>query len=274
MAIEEAGPNCVRLAAEIHDQLRHKGGEVPVAAIAAALDVVEIKEAPLKGFEGALIAPDDRNFGAILINSNSSLSRRRFTLAHELGHFLNCWHRPEDPAGRFACSRADLATRRPKSSASAPRRVVQEAEANRFAIELLAPPRLIRPYLRGVPDLAKVLTLSDELGLSREAGARRYVELHAQPSVLVFSAAGVVRYVERSPAFPFVSCRPGQRLPQLPSPADASGLSAHEEADSLDWLARPGRGALIVQTLSQRNGYAITLLAFDAAESGDDEEEI
>jgi hypothetical protein len=28
MAIEEAGPNPERLAAAIHDQLRHKGGEV------------------------------------------------------------------------------------------------------------------------------------------------------------------------------------------------------------------------------------------------------
>lgn len=274
LAIEEAGPNAEGLAAAIHDQLRPNGGKVPVAAIAAALDIVEIREAPLKGFEGALIAPDDRNIGAIVINSDSSLTRRRFTLAHELGHFLNSWHRPEDPAGPFACSRADLAARHPKSPASAPRRVVQEAEANRFAIELLAPARLLRPYLRGVPDLAKVVILSDQLGLSREAGARRYVELHAQPSALVFSAEGVVRYVERSSAFPFVACRPGQRLPQLPSPADASGLSVHEEADSLDWLARPGRGVLIVQTLSQRNGYATTLLAFDAAESGRDEEEI
>ena len=195
MAIEEAGPNPKCLAAAIHDQLNHKGGAVPVAAIAAPLDIVEIKEAPVKSLEGALVAPDDRNVGAILLNSELSPARRRFTLGHELGHFLNPWHRPEDPSCGFACSRKDLATPWRKPSGSASRHVVQEAEANRFAIELLAPPRLMRPYLRGIPDLAEVLTLAQELGLSREASARRYVELHDRPSALVFSAEGVVRYV-------------------------------------------------------------------------------
>jgi hypothetical protein len=77
MAIEEAGPNPERLAAAIHEQLRHKSGEIPVAAIAAALDIVEIKEAPLQNLEGALIAPDDRNVGAIAVNRESSPARRR-----------------------------------------------------------------------------------------------------------------------------------------------------------------------------------------------------
>ena len=72
MAIEEAGPNPERLAAAIHDQLRHHGGEVPVAAIATMLDIVEIREAPLQGLEGALVAPADRNIGAIVINSRSN----------------------------------------------------------------------------------------------------------------------------------------------------------------------------------------------------------
>jgi hypothetical protein len=53
---------------------------------------------------------------------------------------------------------------------------------------------LVRRYLLGIPDLAKALSLSREFGLSREAGARRYVELHEQPAALVFSAEGVVRY--------------------------------------------------------------------------------
>ena len=269
MVIEEAGPDPERLAAAIHDHLRHKSGEVPVAAIAAALDIVEIKEARLKSLEGALIAPADRNVGAILVNSKSSPPRRRFTLAHELRHFLNPCHRSEDPSGSFACSRAELATPWRKPSPAASRRLVQEAEANRFAIELLAPPRLMHPYLRGVPDLAKALALSNEFGLSREAGARRYVELHDQPSALVFSAEGVVRYVERSPAFPFVSRQRGQRLSALPSPVDDTGLSVHEEGSSRDWLVRASCDALVVQTLSQRRGYAITLLAFEAAGSDD-----
>jgi len=271
MAIEEAGPNSARLAKAIHEQLKHKSGEVPITAIAAALDIVEIREAPLQNLEGALLTPPDRNIGAILVNRESSPKRRRFTIAHELGHFLNPWHRPEETSGGLACTRADLAAPWRKPSKTASRYFAQEAEANRFAIELLAPAWLMRAYLRGIPDLAEVLTLSHALGLSREAGARRYSELHEQPSALVFSAEGVLRYVEPGPDFPVVLCRVGQRVFPLPAPADATGLSAHEEADPRDWLARPGRNSLVIQTLSQRRGYAITLLAFDPAGSEEDE---
>ena len=77
MAIEEVGPNPERLAAAIHDQLQHKSGEVPIEAIATALDIIEIRKARLQSFEGALLAPDDRNVGAILLNSESSPVRRR-----------------------------------------------------------------------------------------------------------------------------------------------------------------------------------------------------
>jgi hypothetical protein len=158
-----------------------------------------------------------------------------------------------------------------RASAPVSRHVAQEIEANRFAIELLAPTRLLRPYLSGIPDLAKVIELADDLGLSREAGARRYVELHQGPTALVFSADGVVRYVQRHSDFPFVSCQRGQRLLALPAATDEAGLSAHVEADPRDWLGRPGRDCLVVQTLSQRDGYAITLLAFDATETDADE---
>ena len=42
-------------------------------------------------------------------------------------------------------------------------------------------------------------------------------------------------------------------------------------ADPRDWLVRPGRDALIVQTLSQSRGHATTLLALDVAGSDEDD---
>jgi hypothetical protein len=272
MTIEEAGPNPERLAAAIHLQLRDKGGAVPVYAIAKSLDIVEIREAPLKSLAGAVITTPDRNEGSILINSESPPPRRRFTIAHELGHFLNPWHQPSGPSGGFSCTPADLGAGWRRRSTRASRHVTQEIEANRFAIELLAPPLLMRPYLRGIPDLANVLSLARALELSREACARRYVEMLEQPSALILSADGVVRYVDRHREFPFVACQHGQLSPALPTPADETELSAHVEVDVRDWLARPAPGSLVAQTLTQRGGYSITLLAFDAtdAKDGDD----
>lgn len=267
MTIEEGGPNPARLATAIYLQLQHSVGAVPIYEIATALDIIEIREASLKGLEGALVTTPDRNVGSIVLNRQARPPRRRFTLAHELGHFLNPWHRPSDPSGSFSCSRADMVVGWKRRSTSVSMHVSQEIEANRFAIELLAPPHLMRPYLGGIPDLAKALSLDGALDLSREACARRYVEMLEQPSALILSDEGVVRYVHRHHEFPFVACQRGQRSPALPLPADETGLPAHEEAAQTDWLARPASGSLVVQTLTQGGGYAITLLAFDATEA-------
>src|SRR6202047_4521629 len=185
LAMEEAGPNPERIAASIHAQLALLSGPVPIHQVAEALDIVEIRQAPLKGLEGALVSAAERDIG--------------------------------------------------------------------------------------LTDLTSVLRLSKTLDLSREASARRYVQLHDQPTALVFSVDGVVRYVQRNPDFPSVLYQPGQRLSELLSPVDKSRLSAHEEADPRDWLVRPGRDALIVQTLSQSRGHATTLLALDVAGSDEDD---
>jgi IrrE N-terminal-like domain len=213
----------------------------------------------------------ERDIGSIVVNSRSSAQRQRFSVAHELGHFLNPWHKPLEPSGWFACRPEDLRKSWGKLPPEASHHLIQETEANRFAIEFLAPQQFVRPFLRGIPDLTSVLRLSKTLDLSREASARRYVELHDQPTALVFSVDGVVRYVQRHPDFPSVLYQPGQRLSELPSPVDKARLSAHEEADPRDWLVRPGRDALIVQTLSQSRGHATTLLALDLAGFDDDD---
>jgi hypothetical protein len=159
MEIEDSGPNPERLAAAIHLQLRHASGPVPVYEIAEALDIVEIREAPMEGLEGAVVTTPDRNVGSIVVNSRSPPLRRRFTLAHELGHFLNPWHRPSNPSGGFSCTRGDLENGWRRGSVSVSRHVTQEIEANRFAIELLAPIRLLRPYLSGILTSQKSRTL-------------------------------------------------------------------------------------------------------------------
>ena len=271
MAIEDAGPNPGRIAAAIHAQLVLLCGPVPILQIAPALDIVEIRRAPMKGLEGALVSTPERDIGSIVVNSASSSQRQRFSVAHELGHFLNPWHKPIEPSGQFACRPEDMRKSWGKPPPEASRHLIQEAEANRFAIELLAPQKFVRPFLSGIPDLTSVWRLAKTLDLSREASARRYVELHDQPTALVFSVDGVVRYVQRHPDFPSVLYQPGQRLSELPSAVDKSRLSAHEEADPRDWLVRPGRDALIVQTLSQSRGHATTLLALDLAGSEDDD---
>ena len=74
---------------------------------------------------------------AILLARNRSSQRIRYSLAHELGHWLIPTHRPEPDHG-FECQLADLYLVDEKER-NRRRRI--EAEAHRFASALLMPPR-------------------------------------------------------------------------------------------------------------------------------------
>jgi hypothetical protein len=209
----------------------------------------------------------ERSHGAILVNANSSLQRRRYTIGHELGHFLNPWHRPTSPNG-FWCSREDMTLRESKDQN---RHWRQEAEANIFAIELLAPRRRVRRYVAGAPDLERVLEMATAFDISREASARRYVSLHADTLAAVFSKEGRVRYIDRPNSFPWLSLRKDDLMPELPKPGGADLLSSIEEADPSDWLDQPRDVNLTVQTLHQQGGFEITLLSAGTPDGDDDD---
>lgn len=269
MEIEEVGANPARLATAIHDQLQAPAGPVPVEVIARALDIMEIVVKPLSNLEGALVTTRDRNTGQILVNALSPPPRRRFTIAHELGHFLNPRHVPTGPNG-FWCSHNDLrasAARGRDGESDQHRR--QEAEANAFAIELLAPRRWLRPYLSGIADLAKVIALSDAFEISREAGVRRYVECHHQALAVVFSQHGRVVYYAADGEFPRLALRKAMTVPALPEASEGTSLSDTEEADPSQWLSGSKAVALSAQTLHQRDGRAMTLLCADEADDDD-----
>src|SRR5689334_16823627 len=91
MALDDVGANSRRLAEAVHEQLGEGLGPVPVYEIARALDIDEIREEPLSNIEAALVTTPERDRGAVLLNTESSPQRRRFSLGHELGHFLNTW---------------------------------------------------------------------------------------------------------------------------------------------------------------------------------------
>ena len=160
--------------------------------------------------------------------------------------FSISWHQPIEAAEQFACRKEDLGRDWRRRSSQASRHAIQEAEANRFAIELLAPEKFVRPFMSGVPDLAKALRLSCALNLSREAAARRYTECHDTPTGLVFSRDGVI-------ATWSVGTISLHRLwsrrahSEIPPPTGDDNLSDHVEADACDWLSsRPSRVDLII----------------------------
>jgi Zn-dependent peptidase ImmA (M78 family) len=134
--------------------------------------------------------------GQIVVNASSPPRRRRYTVAHELGHFLNERHRPTIDFG-FACTADDM-SKPPRTG----RHQQQETEANIFAIEVLTPRSAIGSYLRPPAELDHALAMTAAFEISREAAIRRYVAVQGECLAAVFSKDGRVRYIEKSEDFP------------------------------------------------------------------------
>lgn len=251
---------------------------VPVEIIAGQLGISEIRRLPTEGFEGGLVAFADRSDGVILVNNHSSRQRQRFTIGHELGHFLNPWHKPRGADG-FRCTARDLALTQAKPDDRAAR---MEVEANRFSADLLFPRPQFRKDLARlkIADVEHVVALARRYDMSKESTARRYVEEHEERMVVVVSQQGMVKRVYRHRSFPYVECRPGAPLPADSATARAAvkegKTSGWLEVDGGVWLdAERGRRSprLCEQVLGQQNGYRLTLITFDNDGDADADED-
>ena len=129
------------LARAVHHQLGDTATPVPVVEIARALDILEVTTGRFDGFEGMLLTNRVRSKGAILANTRHGHRRARFTIAHELGHFLMERHVLTDITG-FRCRSVDM-----RETRESRQEFKQEVQANQFAIELLAPAPKFESYL-------------------------------------------------------------------------------------------------------------------------------
>ena len=145
MDLDDAGASPQRIAEAIIAQIPDLPVPVPVEEIACALDIVEIRVEPLKSFEGALITTGpEKGEGSIVVNAENRRRRRRYTIGHELGHFLHPQHLP--PVGGSYCAADDMSR---SSSAGMNKSALQEVQANVFAAELLLPRKCFLRDLRG-----------------------------------------------------------------------------------------------------------------------------
>jgi Zn-dependent peptidase ImmA (M78 family) len=117
---------------------------VPVESIAEDLLSLIVDEEDLGDCSG-LLYPADRR---IILNATESATRKRFTLAHELGHWV-CQVREGVEAPVF-CRAADIAPDADRSL---------EREANVFAAELLMPEEAVRACV-GEGELASRFAVS------------------------------------------------------------------------------------------------------------------
>lgn len=249
---------------------------VPIEDLARQLDITKIADLETEGFEGGLLTDAGRSRGVILVNRKSRHGRRRFTIGHELGHFLIPTHRPIRPEG-FLCS---LDGMRQWSAAERDTYVRMEVEANKFAALLLMPPPLLRKFLSRFrdPDLAVTVAIAEEFQVSKDSAARACAENHNQKIAIAVVKDGRVLRIYKRVDFPRLAIWEGELVPTSSvyhrAPAQSRDpTDLHEVAPEIwlesSWGMRLPK--LFEQVLLQQDGHALIMLWPELVEEEDDD---
>ncbi|OYU14924.1 MAG: hypothetical protein CFE37_08575 [Alphaproteobacteria bacterium PA4] len=241
---------------------------VPLEAIASDVGIIGFTTLEVEGFIGGLTADPDKNQGIILTKDGLSNKRKRFTIGHELGHFLIPTHNYQRQ-----CSKQDLEE---NSRTSTYKR--QESEANRFSAGLLMPKPLFIADIDslGSIDAGHIRQLSDLYDVSMEAVANRYVDLSPETCAVIFSYQDVVRYSRTSKDFPPLDIRNGSQLPLASLTRryrSTGGTSQWVSQHGGIWLLPQYNvrfPTVLEQAVCQSNGFKVTLLYID--QEGEDQE--
>ncbi len=183
---------------------------------------LEIRDVDADGFEGALVRAANKPIGIVAVRRDlREPGRRRFTIAHELGHFVL----PGHGGSNSVCKSDDIETLRTGAPA-------QEIDANRFSAELLLPADELRPIVkREYASTALAKKIAAQFQTSLTAAAQKCVSLSDKPDALVMTIHGKISWYKPGPEFPY-HIAVGERL----SPESAaSNLSTNnrEEARSV-----------------------------------------
>lgn len=163
--------------------------EIEIEAIAEYCGATIIYQ-PLQGAEARIVGYGDR--AIITVNEAAPLGRRRFSGAHELGHWM-C----DRGKIAFACTEKTLTTEWSDDN--------PERRANRYAVALLLPNAIFSPYAKNREvTFATARDLADRFQTSLTATAIRLVELASFPAMIVCTENGRRRWFIRGPDVPEV----------------------------------------------------------------------
>lgn len=165
---------------------------LPIKDLLAGFDIIYIEEI-LNGSDGVIIRGKSKTI--IKVDASiSTLQRKRFVAAHELGHFFlhDKLEFHLDDEKTLSWNRLEEVHKRGK----------QEIEANDFAGELLMPERVFRDFLAKKsfgPHLIK--ETSERFNTSITSVIFKMLTLNIAPFFVVFTTDGIVQYWRRTDDF-------------------------------------------------------------------------
>jgi len=153
---------------------------------------VLVTDDKLEGAEASLVISYSQ--GVITVSTAlQDQRRRRFSIAHELGHFE--LHR--DIKEFLICLNQDIQESSHKEIISK-----LEKEANEFASELLLPKRFFAPLcVAEEPSLTHIFALADKFRTSVTATALKYINFCNEPVAIILSRNNKTQWFQGSPDF-------------------------------------------------------------------------
>lgn len=187
--------------------------EIDLDAIAFDVGKLLIEDGGLDNSQGRLVTTDGG--GTIRVKEGLNPGRRRFTVAHEIGHYIL------HPTKRLNHS-DDTTNFRIWNDPS------EEAEANLFAAELLMPEFLFRKAItKDDPSLGFMDSVASAFKTSTMATAFQYTVYSKEPVAMVVSVDGKIKWRVQSPSF-----SPKIRLGQLHQHSGAAEIFAGKAGDT------------------------------------------
>ena len=251
-------PNFIRSEARSAALLERFGIDCPsfnVEDVASALGI-EVIDGGLTNADARLVRHEGGT-GTIRINASvQETGRRRFSIAHEIGH----WELHPNVSQGYLCTAGDM-----RDYSRSP----EEAEANWFAATLLMPKLLLPVVLfKNDPGFGVIREIAKGFQTTLTAAARRLVELSKQPVLLISSNNGTVSWVMRSKSAGDYFVRCGSEIPKYSLTAETVAQGIAEGAmEEMDWdiwfpdLRVPDDSELFEEVRYSANyGIALTLL--------------
>lgn len=204
----------------------------------------EVKIAPLSGCEGNIIGTSER--AIITINGSAELPRQRFSLGHEIGHWVN----DKGKNLTYRCSAEDMKQHQNRRNDF---RQQKEVRANNFSAELMMPRYLFVPKLVDCPiTFESVEALANTFRSSRTSSAIRLVEVTDYPCMLVcWSLSGSRQWFVRSETVP----EEIWPFRQILKPKEALIQVDTQEVDADKWIDRDNACDYTLNESVFFNGY-------------------
>lgn len=222
MMISQAAVYAKALRAEL--QLR---GRVDLEKIAEKMNL-SIREKDLSGCDGALLRSMTGSKGIIVVKQSiREFGRKRFTIAHELGHLML-------EGASAACISSDIGQWSDTKKS--------EKDADEFAAELLIPSDEVQSLINSEkPSLQLISRVAEQYETSLSASAWRYCDIVSVPCAIIWSTNRVIQWLRKSDSFNFFLRRgvnvpegsyalvayKGERLPEGPEPVPAAEWIEH-----------------------------------------------